>query len=247
MAKDLFSDQSAAYARYRPTYPPELYDYLLQFVPDRTCAWDCATGNGQAARVLAEYFTTVEATDISAAQLEKAEKRPNIHYQMAPAERTPFADNSFDLITVATAYHWLNWKDFREEAVRVAKNKAVIAAWAYNTFSSDDEKMAQLIRHFYNDIVYTYWDQERRHVENAYRSVEFDFDPLPARDFQYRLTWTREQFTGYLDSWSAVQHYTRAHQRSPVELIRPLLEEVWPEGTRTFLFPIFLRIGRIEK
>jgi hypothetical protein len=48
MAKDLFSKQSDLYARYRPTYPKELYDYILSFVKEKNTVWDCATGNGQA-------------------------------------------------------------------------------------------------------------------------------------------------------------------------------------------------------
>ena len=107
--KDLFSRQAAAYAQYRPHYPQALFDYILSFTRNREYAWDCATGNGQAAVMLANYFKSVEATDISEAQIDRAVKRPNIHYQVCAAEETPFADNSFDLITIATAYHWLNW------------------------------------------------------------------------------------------------------------------------------------------
>ena len=65
----------------------------------------------------------VEATDISEAQLSKAVQKENIHYQISPAEKTPFADNTFDLITVATAYHWLNWDEFHKEATRVGKRE----------------------------------------------------------------------------------------------------------------------------
>ena len=131
MAKDLFSEQSKIYARFRPTYPKELFYYILQFVEERKTAWDCATGNGQAAKVLADYFEKVEASDISQAQINNAVRKPNIQYHICPAEQTAFADNSFDLITVAQAYHWLNWKKFHDEATRVGKPNAVIAVWAY--------------------------------------------------------------------------------------------------------------------
>ena len=77
MAKDLFSKQSDLYAKYRPTYPKELYDYIVSFVKEKDVAWDCATGNGQAAGVLANYFKKVIATDISAAQIERAIRKEN--------------------------------------------------------------------------------------------------------------------------------------------------------------------------
>lgn len=64
MAKDLFSERSDLYARYRPTYPEELYDHILSFVKEKNTVWDCATGNGQAALVLADHFKKVIAVEV---------------------------------------------------------------------------------------------------------------------------------------------------------------------------------------
>src|SRR5436305_14034007 len=125
MPKDLFSEQAEFYARYRPSYPRDLFDYIVSFVPGRKRAWDCATGNGQAASLLADYFEIVDATDISESQLDKAVHKENIIYHVCPAEKTVFAENSFDLITVATAYHWLDWPAFYKEASRVGRPGAV--------------------------------------------------------------------------------------------------------------------------
>ena len=61
MAKDLFSAHSGLYARYRPDYPAELFDYLTSLVENKELAWDCATGNGQAAKVLSEHFKLAES------------------------------------------------------------------------------------------------------------------------------------------------------------------------------------------
>ena len=46
--------------------------YIQQLENDRQKAWDCATGNGQVARYLADYFDEVYATDISQQQLDNA-------------------------------------------------------------------------------------------------------------------------------------------------------------------------------
>jgi hypothetical protein len=248
MAKDLFSGQSGTYALYRPSYPKELFEYILRFVEKRELAWDCATGNGQAAVVLSEYFDKVEATDISEMQLSNASDRHNIRYQVSPAEHTPFADNLFDLITVATAYHWFDWKIFYREASRVGKNNCVVAAWTYYSCLTEDEKVNEIYKHFYNDIIAAYWDPERRHVEQQYRTVDFDFDPLPVEKFQTDLEWSKEQFLGYLSSWSSVQHYIKKHQASPVELILEALNAIWPdEVSKKVSFPIAVKLGRVRK
>jgi ubiquinone/menaquinone biosynthesis C-methylase UbiE len=248
MPKDLFSDRSELYARYRPSYPEELFHYILGFVAERNHAWDCATGNGQAAVVLAGHFKKVEASDISAAQLEKAVQRPNIHYHLAPAEHTPFADNSFDLITVAQAYHWLHWNEFRKEATRTGKQNAVVAIWTYNLLQSEDRNLNHLISHFYKDITDPYWDAARKYVEENYRTVDFEFAPLPSKEFSIELSYTREEFKGYLSSWSAVQAYIKKNGASPLPLIENQLDQIWKDAEQIpFHFPITLRIGRIRK
>jgi len=51
--KDHFSTLSDGYARYRPTYPAELFQFLASVASAKTVAWDCATGSGQVAVALA--------------------------------------------------------------------------------------------------------------------------------------------------------------------------------------------------
>src|SRR6187549_3671628 len=104
--KDYFSKQATLYAAFRPTYPQLLYDFILGHVPRRQAAWDCASGNGQVAFILARYFEQVHATDINQKQLDEATATANIVYSLSPAEKTTFPDDSFDLITVGHALHW---------------------------------------------------------------------------------------------------------------------------------------------
>src|SRR4051812_10380946 len=105
-ARDTFASSTSAYASSRPGYPDELFEWILAHVPGREAAWDCATGNGQAAAGLAPNFKSVVATDLSPEQVGSALSLPNVRYSAQPAEQTDFAANSFDLITVAQALHW---------------------------------------------------------------------------------------------------------------------------------------------
>ncbi len=68
---DHFSSHAANYARYRPTYPAQLFDWIATSAPGRGTAWDCACGNGQATLPLAERFERVIATDPSAEQIAR--------------------------------------------------------------------------------------------------------------------------------------------------------------------------------
>ena len=248
MAKDLFSRQSDLYAKYRPTYPQELYEYILSFVKEKNIAWDCATGNGQAAVVLADYFKKVIATDISAAQIEKAKRKENIEYSVCAAESTPFADNTFDLVTVAQAYHWIKWDEFKKEVTRVCKPNAVIAVWTYYSRTTDDERIDKAVNDFYENVTRPYWDYERKHVDEKYSTVEFDYELLPVKEFETILYWKREDLIGYVSSWSAVQKYIKTNGHSPLPLLEEEINKLWPQDqTKKVVFPIYLKLGRIMK
>src|SRR5687767_2113463 len=93
---DHFSQSSREYAQARPTYPDELFRRAAELSPSCDAAWDCATGNGQAARGLARHFARVEATDASAQQIEHASASSNVTYSVQPAEGTNFPASSFD-------------------------------------------------------------------------------------------------------------------------------------------------------
>lgn len=248
MAKDLFSKQSDLYARYRPTYPKELYEYIFSFVKEKNIVWDCATGNGQAAVVLADHFKKVIATDISAAQIEKAIHKENIEYLVCSAESTPFEENTFDLVTVAQAYHWIKWSEFKKEVTRVCKPGAIIAVWMYYNHNTGDERITRLVHDFYENVTKPYWDYERKYVEEKYSTVEFDYELLPAKTFESILEWKREDLIGYISSWSAIQKFIKDNGHSPVPIIEEEIKKLWPEGeVKTITFPIYLKLGRVLK
>jgi len=118
-ALDLFSEKSDLYAQARPQYPQALFDFLSSCVVHHGSVWDCATGNGQAAVGLAKLFVHVQATDMSEQQIAHALTAENITYSVQSAERTNFADQQFDLITVAQALHWFDFEKFWPEVLRV--------------------------------------------------------------------------------------------------------------------------------
>ena len=248
MAKDLFSERSDLYARYRPTYPKELYDHILSFVKEKNTAWDCATGNGQAALVLADHFRKVIATDISAAQIERAAAKDNIEYLVCTGETTPFEENTFDLVTVAQAYHWLKWDAFRTEVIRVCKPGAIIAVWTYYRNTTGDKKIDDAVYNFYENVTRPYWDYERKYVEDKYETIEFDYDLLSVKTFDSILHWQREDLLGYISSWSAMQKFIKMHGHSPISIIEEEIKKIWPEGeVKRVVFPIYLKLGWISK
>jgi ubiquinone/menaquinone biosynthesis C-methylase UbiE len=239
--KDNFSRQADLYAKYRPEYPDELYQFIFSKIKNFDTAWDCATGNGQAAKVLAEHFSHIEATDISAKQIENAFPLNNIHYTVQIAEKTSFENHSFDLITVAQALHWFKFDDFFIEVKRVLKPDGIFAAWCYGLNSVNPE-IDEITQHFYRDIVGPFWDKERVHIEKKYESIAFPFPEIISRDFHYHTEWSAEEYLGYLSTWSSVQHYIKNENSNPIELISQSIIDKWGRNKRTVIFPIHLKL-----
>ena len=131
---DLFSEVSDCYRMIRPQYPEALLARCAQLAPARTQAWDCATGNGQAAVGLVRFFERVQATDASTTQLDHAIAHERIVYSVASAESSGLPDASVDLVTVAQALHWLDRPRFYAEAQRVMKPDGIIAVFGYTWF-----------------------------------------------------------------------------------------------------------------
>lgn len=242
--KDRFSTRAAAYRSYRPSYPAALAAYLADLVQPPALVWDCGAGNGQLTQVLAPFFSRVWATDISEPQLDLAPAIPNVAYRQCPAEQSPFPPGTIDLVVAAQAAHWFDLPAFYAEVRRVAKPGAVVALIGYGLLHSFPAADA-LIQQFYTGVVGPYWDCERKHLDQGYRTVPFPFAPIPAPSFFQEVHWNYEQLHGYLSTWSAVARFQQAQGFDPLPAIEPQLAMVWGELTHRVCWELFLRLGRV--
>lgn len=242
--KDHFSKQAREYGLYRPRYPQALTDWIAAAGARRDCALDLATGNGQAALDLARHYGFVAASDASASQLAHAEPHPRVAYLRHTAERLPYRSASVDLVAVAQAAHWFDFERFHAEVRRVLRPGGLCALWTYEKFRVDAAVDA-LVDAFYVHVIGRHWPPERRHVEQAYRSLPFPYHELAAPPFELVNDWPLQHVLDYLGTWSAVQRCRDAEGRDPLPALAAELAPHWPAGgTRRLIWPIHLRIGR---
>ncbi|HEY6642343.1 class I SAM-dependent methyltransferase [Povalibacter sp.] len=242
--KDHFSGHAALYAKYRPDYPPALYEFLATLTRRHDYALDCATGNGQAAIALARYFDCVIATDGSVPQLLNAQAHERVRYVANLAEQPAFRDGSIDLVVAAQAAHWFDHSRFYAGVRRVLRPDGALALWTYG-LTRIDPKVDAIVRDFYDTTVGKYWPPERRYVEDAYRTLPFELNEVPVPSLELRLEWDLGALMGYLSTWSAVQRYVRTLQLDPLPALRERLATVWRPGEqRVVIWPLHLRVGR---
>jgi SAM-dependent methyltransferase len=202
--RNTFAEQSAAYASARPKYPADLFRWISGQCEDRQSAWDCATGNGQAAVSLADDFAHVDATDLSAEQVAHALPHPRVRYSVASAEACGLPGGEYDLVAVAQALHWFRFEQFWLEVRRVARPNAFFCAWAYNWPETPLAVDQGLVTPF-RALIQPYWASRNRIGWNGYRAEEvcFPFDRVPTPRLAIEVAWTLGQLVDYLKTWSA--------------------------------------------
>jgi SAM-dependent methyltransferase len=241
--KDHFSEQAADYAKFRPRYPRELFEYLGNIAPSRQLAWDCATGNGQAAVGLASVFDRVIATDASEKQIANAQPHERVEYRVAPAENSGIKSGTVDLIMVAQALHWFDLDRFYAEARRVLKPNGVLAASAYNLLRIEPA-INEIVNRYYHEVVGTFWPPERVLIEK-FEELPLPFSEIQAPSFEMIGQWNLEHLVGYLRSWSATQRFIAAKGADPLEQITDELRGAWgnPQQARSVIWPLTLRVS----
>jgi SAM-dependent methyltransferase len=245
-ARNWFDQGGAAYARFRPEYPPELAAFMASQAPERRLAVDVGCGNGQLTGLLAQHFAQVVGIDPSADQLANVAPDERIDYRRAPAEQIPVADAAASLITAAQAAHWFDLPAFYREARRIGSPGAVLALVSYGVLTLDSALDARF-QAFYRDQIGPYWPPQRQLVDSGYATIDFPFDELAAPAMQIRCTWSLPQFLGYLATWSAVRS---AREAGRAELLTAFADDIgaaWGDLRlkRMICWPINMRIGRL--
>ena len=241
---DMFSDRAREYARYRPSYLIELFDWVASAAPAQDVVWDCATGSGQAAWELAERFEHVIATDASAEQLRHATAYPRIEYREATAERSGLDEASVSAVIVATAVHWFDLAAFVSEVERVLKPGGLLAFWTYSWSDMDPEVKAVTAR-YAGEIVGDFWSPNVKSAWGGYGDYRVGIPELDVPPFEARAEWTADELLGYLCTWSASQSWARAHGRDPTELIADDLRAAYGARDRVEIrWPLFIRAFR---
>jgi SAM-dependent methyltransferase len=241
--KDHFSKQAVDYAKFRPCYPKELFDYLASIAPNRQLAWDCGTGNGQAAVGLASIFDRVVATDASEKQIANAEPQERVEYRIAPAENSGIPSGMVDLIMVAQALHWFDLDRFYDEARRVLKPEGILAASAYNLLRIEPA-IEEVIKRYYYEVVGPFWPPERELIEQ-FANLPFPFHTIDSPKFDMTASWDLDHLIGYLRTWSSTQRFMAAQGSDPLKQIADDLRIAWrdPRQMRKVVWPLILRIG----
>ena len=235
----LFSDKSDLYARARPSYPEEIFNYLAGLCSETHLAWDCACGNGQAAINLAQQFDSVYASDVSPAQIGNAKKHPRVQYSVGTSEDVRFDDRSMDLICVAQALHWFDYERFWPQVLRLLKPNGIFCAFGYNLPSINTE-IDTLIQKYILDVIDPFWAVQNQLLWNDYKDIDFPFTQIRQPEFSMTKAWSLAELFAFLHTFSATRRCMDSKGDSFFNKAYEKVEKSWsnPESKKIVSFEL---------
>lgn len=136
MNEEKFTGKADVYAKYRPSYPDSLIDYLYSEIGfnENSLIADIGAGTGILTELLLKkksFVYGVEPNDDMRCVAEcSITKYKNYTSVKATAENTTLKSSSVDFITTAQAFHWFDRELFKHECNRILKpGGKVILIW----------------------------------------------------------------------------------------------------------------------
>lgn len=223
-----FQAGAAAYEAARPGYPEEAIELLRQEVGigSGTCVLDLAAGTGKLTRRLVELgadVTAVEPVAAMAAQLTGVV--PGIEVVEGTAEDIPCEAGSFEVVTVAQAFHWFDAPVALAEIARVLRPGGhLVLLWNERDESTPwVAEMSRLIR-WHERTVSRY---QHVHWAGVVASAE-RFEPLQERTITWHQPLSRDLLAERVRSISYIAAMPTAERErlaaEVVELVRRLPE-----------------------
>ncbi|WP_298464058.1 class I SAM-dependent methyltransferase [uncultured Erythrobacter sp.] len=128
---DNFVDE---YAKARPVYPRQVFDRMVLLHGKRFFrAVDIGCGTGQSLEGLDNISAELIGIDPSSVMLEEARKRvPGATFVRASGEDTTIESSSVDLVSIATAFHWMDPAGVVREAHRILTGGGLLAVYRYD-------------------------------------------------------------------------------------------------------------------
>lgn len=249
-AQNLFlaAETAKAYAQGRPYFHPLVMEKIRETIglaAPLELAVDVACGTGMSSLALLDLADRVMATDVSPEMLAQAPANERLDYHLAPADALPLRDEQADLMTISSAFHWLEREAFLREARRVLRPGGWLAVYE-NCFESrhPNTVLEEWLQTHYQTHPSPPRDRTPFTDEDA-RKAGFNF--LERLTYENTWTFTRPTFVAYLLSQSNAVAAISSGRYAAAELSLKLtgqLDPFFSSGEQTFPFTGFIWLLR---
>jgi len=248
----LFKGTAWYYARYRTPYPQAIFDLLAsRFELDGTGKLlDLGAGTGEVTVPLSKYFDGVVAVEPDGEMISEGKQRAekagitNITWQQMRAEDFTDAPESFRLVTIGAALHWMDKDLVLQKAYQlVAFRGGISVLFSKSIWRGEEEWHKAAIA-----VIKKYLGEERRAGKSTYSKDERGFEDiltqagfsrLETHNIPVAVEWTVERLIGNLYSMSFASKELLGNKAEAFEKeLRDTLLKLNPDGTFTEKQPV---------
>jgi SAM-dependent methyltransferase len=136
-----FDGLAGVYAKYRPSYPAEAIEWIIERLPDRRgTIVDVGCGTGISTRQLAGPGISVIGVEPNESMRAEAEQTPSsgIVYRAGQGEATGLGAGVADAVVAAQAFHWFKGPAALEEFHRILRPGGWISLMWNDADRTDD-------------------------------------------------------------------------------------------------------------
>ena len=231
-----FGASAATYDRLRPGYPGAAIDQAIGAAAIAT-AVDLGAGTGRLTAALCERGLEVIAFEPDAEMTKLLTVRlPQIHAEIATAERMPLPDASVDAVFVGQAFHWFSRPEADREIARVLRPGGIVAI--LTNVNPDDADWEGIL---YQAVL----GEEQPSIAHGPVALTPDLFTGEMEDLipnPQRLTLA--DFLTLPTTWSWVATATPAQQAQVAAEARQLAQRIAHPGGETVTMPYSTRVVR---
>ena len=251
-AKQRFSDRVADYVRYRPGYPPALYDVLTTecgLRADHVIA-DMGSGTGLLSKLFLDRGNPVFGVEPNPEMRAAGEEFLRDYFQFTTingsAEATTLSNASVDFITAAQAFHWFEPQATRREFQRILKPGGfVVVAWNDRVISESPfaREYEDLLRRFSTDYTRV---RESYPEADAMRQF-FGKNPLRHRELPNFQDFDFQGLVGRLRSSSYAPKEGHPNHQPMMSQLRKIFDANHADGRVRMVYTTHIYFAQLER
>jgi len=245
-----FTETVQDYIKYRPSYPQEILQLLINegMLTKETIIADIGSGTGFLTKLFLDHGNEVYGVEPNQAMREAAEgylkQYGNFHSTSGSAEATSLKDQSIDLITAGTAFHWFDATLAKNEFKRILRNPG----WVLLTWNVRNIQESALVADYEKLILQFCPDYRASNAIKFEQTAGQDFfNPHQMKQASFknsqRFDWLG--FKGRLLSSSYSLRPEDSHYQQMLNTLKTIFERHEIAGTIEFLYETKLYYGHL--
>lgn len=213
-----FDTVAASYDKMRPGYVDEMYKCILEYHPiDASCnVAEVGIGAGQATLPILQTGCKLVAVEPGEHFSELCRKKfmdyPHFSVTTGKFEEVCFAENAYDLVYSATAFHWVTEESGYSKVFKMLKGGGAFARFANQPYP--DRKKPDLteeIDDLYERYYYRFYNRERTALEECGEKLalqrakiaeKYGFEDIRFHLFHRERVFLAEEYIALLGTYS---------------------------------------------